>query len=481
MKHTGAEDRPSTRAAGGVLEETRTSPSVQEAESGAGLVAAEATQPRRQPLPLRPLKDWNEFWFRPHHLTTAGFFRVLVGFTVLSKLLMLLPVLGDFFSERGMLTLAQSQWVHPLPRICLFDYLPLDCAPAFFGVLLVLALMFTFGWLTRLTTILLFVGLLSIDNRNPWITNSGDRLLTLMLFYGIFSPWGGALSVDRLLALFKGDLSPTPPYGQGWAMRLMQLQICTMYLWSTVIKLRGQSWPAGEAVYWMTRNIERTRWPTPILPNTMIGVNLLNYFTLLVEGFFPFTVWAKRSRPYAIAGGLLLHLGIEQSMTIQIFGPLVMSAYLLFYSGEEVVAGWERLRAKLWDKPKVPVFYDGTCGFCTQSVVVLRAMDVFQRFEIMSALDPSVQKAYPDLDVERADRELLLKTSDGRWLGGFFAIRRILWSLPTTWLLAPLMYVPGVPWLGVRLYRWVADHRYLFKAGSGSCSLALPSRGVREE
>ncbi len=55
---------------------------------------------------------------------------------------------------------------------------------------------------------------------------------------------------------------------------------------------------------------------------------------------------------------------------------------------------------------------------------------------------------------------------------GFKAVRWILWRLPLTLPLAPLMYIPGVPWLGHKAYLWVAKNRYdLVPCKDGVCQL----------
>ena len=54
-------------------------------------------------------------------------------------------------------------------------------------------------------------------------------------------------------------------------------------------------------------------------------------------------------------------------------------------------------------------------------------------------------------------------------------IRWMAWRIPVLWWLAPLLYLPGVPWLGRKLYRWVAKNRYdLVPCKDGVC--ALPKR-----
>ena len=423
---------------------------------------------------IKPIRDWNDFWFRPQHMTALGLFRIALGLTALMKLFLLLPVIDDFFTEQGMMPLARSQYAIPPPRICLFDYLPLDIAPTFFAVSIVIAVLFTCGFMTRLSTIALFVCMISIDNRNLWVLNSGDKLMQHLLIYSIFAPMGAALSVDRLLALYRGSQTNGPVWGANWAVRLIQLQICTMYLWSTYIKLRGQSWPAGESIYWTSRNIERSRWPMPFLDDSMIGINFLVYFTLLVEGLFPFMVWHPKSRYYIIPAAFMLHLGIEQAMTIQVFSYVVFSSYIVFYKGEEIVAFWERVRSRVIRAAPTPVFYDGDCGFCTRCVHVVQAMDILKRLDFQNFRSPAVQTARPDLDLERCERELVLQDKNGDWYGGFYAFRWMAWRLPTLWLVAPFLYLPGVSWAGDRAYKWIADHRFLFKVGGSTSACALP-------
>lgn len=274
---------------------------------------------------------WNDFWFAPRDLRSVGRFRIALGLVVLMKLGLLVPVLDDFFSETGMLTLAQSRMKVPAPRLCLFDYLPVDCAPVFLGAMLVIAALFTVGWRTRLMSLLLYLGMASIDQRNWLILNSGDRLLTILLFFGMFAPLGATYSLDGLSARRRGRLPSGPVQGAYWAVRLMQIQICLMYFWSTFYKIRGEVWASGEALYWVLRNLERVRWPLPsVLSDTMLGVNFLTYGTLLVEMLFPVLVWPARTRALMLACGLVLHLGMEYALTIGIFQYVVLASYLLF-------------------------------------------------------------------------------------------------------------------------------------------------------
>ncbi len=49
---------------------------------------------------------------------------------------------------------------------------------------------------------------------------------------------------------------------------------------------------------------------------------------------------------------------------------------------------------------------------------------------------------------------------DGKTYGGFFAVRDIARHLPLSFLLALLLYIPGVSLLGVPVYQWISKNRY---------------------
>ncbi len=136
------------------------------------------------------------------------------------------------------------------------------------------------------------------------------------------------------------------------------------------------------------------------------------------------------------------------------------------------------------------VLYDGQCPFCCKSVVLLKQLDWLGRLTYANARDrDAVPPHEPPLDTGRLLDEMhLLPPRGGRVYRGFHAFRWIAWRLPLLWPLAPFLYVPGVPFLGQRLYRWIALHRFqLLPCHGGICTLktsddvattsSLPSRG----
>jgi predicted DCC family thiol-disulfide oxidoreductase YuxK len=122
------------------------------------------------------------------------------------------------------------------------------------------------------------------------------------------------------------------------------------------------------------------------------------------------------------------------------------------------------------------VLFDGDCAFCQRSIAILKKLDWLHRLHYQSAretdrLPPSTEP----LVQEKLIEEMHVVTPDRRRAyAGFRAFRWIAWRLPLTMLIAPLLYLPGVTWLGNKVYRWVAKHRFqLVPCDAGECKVPL--------
>ena len=66
-----------------------------------------------------------------------------------------------------------------------------------FGINLMAALFLLIGYRTKLFTFVCWFFCISIQNRNGFLLNSGDELLRMLLFWGMFLPLGAKFSLDR--------------------------------------------------------------------------------------------------------------------------------------------------------------------------------------------------------------------------------------------------------------------------------------------
>lgn len=419
---------------------------------------------------------WNGWWFHPIAPGPLGCFRILFGLLVLEYGLLLWPERALWFSERGVLPLAQADAfnggpVSP-PRLDLLHSVTGGPAlDAFFAVFILASVLLTVGLWTRLSSLAVFVGLLSLHNRDGAILNSGDTLMLVMAGYLLLAPAGAACSLDRLRRIWQGREQQTPPLIAPWAQRLMQLQVATVYCATSLSKLSGSRWQNGTAAYFPLHLPDTARFPVPF-SNDLWFIHLLTWGTLVVEVSLWTLVWFPRLRLWVLAAGVGLHAGIEYSLNIPLFSALMIVSYSVYLTARD----WERFT--VWanvrlQRARLRVVYDGECGFCRSSLLVVRYFDCLHLLAFLNGRDPVQLARVPGVTPEMSDKAAIAVDRQGRARAGFYAFRAIAWRLPACWLVAPLLYVPGVPWLGTRAYAWIAAHRSQLPVAAGEQACAV--------
>jgi predicted DCC family thiol-disulfide oxidoreductase YuxK len=123
------------------------------------------------------------------------------------------------------------------------------------------------------------------------------------------------------------------------------------------------------------------------------------------------------------------------------------------------------------------VLYDGQCPLCRKSVEILRRLDWLRKLRYGDARDPEQVPVHdPPLTPAQLLEEMHLLTPDGKHVyRGFAAFRWMAWQLPLLWPITLFLYLPGIPAVGVRLYRWIARNRFqLVPCQHGVCNVHGP-------
>ena len=131
---------------------------------------------------------------------------------------------------------------------------------------------------------------------------------------------------------------------------------------------------------------------------------------------------------------------------------------------------------RLHPEHKAIILYDGACPLCQRSVAVLQRLDWMNALRYQDARDTAALPAsQTPLEPQRLLEEMHLLAPDRkRVFAGFKAFRWIAGRIPLLWPLVPLMYLPGIPRLGQRLYLWVARNRFhLVPCHDGQCTIPL--------
>ena len=117
---------------------------------------------------------------------------------------------------------------------------------------------------------------------------------------------------------------------------------------------------------------------------------------------------------------------------------------------------------------KYDIFLDGSCSFCRWSQAKIEPYDSGERVRFLDYNDPAVA-ALATFPRGELDREMHMRTPEGKWLRGFEAWLVLLRVLPKLAWLGWIASVPPLRWLGPSVYGFIARHRYSLPGAPARC------------
>jgi len=391
------------------------------------------------------LYSWNDFFFTPQSPTPVALYRILYGLLIVADLALLHGDWLTWYGAHGLVSIDAFRKMSGYVSLNLFLIMPPGdlWVRAFFWVFLLFAVFLTVGFLSRFSSWAVFLCLSSIQRRNWYILHSGDTLLLVMGFLLLFAPAGAAISIDRLLRIWRGkdgvDVQPCSP----WVQRMMQIQTAMLYFSTFCWKTVGSDWVNGTALYYTTRLVEFQRFPVPILENGLV-IKLATWSTLVVEFAMGVLVWVRKLRYWILLLGVCLHLSIEYSMNIPLFQWTAMAGYVTFVDPADLSRAWAWLRRYLarWFGDTVDVIYDGASVGSSRLANVLRAADIFGRLKFIDRHSSEARAAWPVLAGWQGKTNLLVG-AHGALHEGFHGLIAISRLVPLLWWLTPASLASG--------------------------------------
>ncbi len=128
--------------------------------------------------------------------------------------------------------------------------------------------------------------------------------------------------------------------------RMIQLQVCLVYLYAGVQKCTSFFVSGGVLAYHLTQSKNYWRPYFDALFDPAKADRLVekfmtpqvqaapSIFTVILELGLPFALWHRRTRPFALVVGVLFHVGIAALMDIWTFSGVMLGSYLLFLDPE---------------------------------------------------------------------------------------------------------------------------------------------------
>lgn len=210
------------------------------------------------------------------------------------------------------------------------------------------------------------------------IDYGADAFAQIALFYFIFMPVGSALSVDNVI--FRRKVTPSSE--ARLSLRIWQIHLCIVYVFSGVSKALGTQWWNGEAI-WRTLMLPQfvqfdmawmASWPTIALSAGLL--------TLMVEIGYPVLIWIPRVRPYWMMATILMHVGIIEFLGLGIFGAVMivfnLGAFGVSETGPSVSLSlprwwtgatlWHFIRARLRQNPEAQTISSCTTANAASAV-----------------------------------------------------------------------------------------------------------------
>lgn len=326
----------------------------------------------------------------------------------------------------------------------------------------IFALMMMVGYRTRLATIASWLLLMSFQNRANLVGDSGDGILLLLLFWGMFLPLGARFSIDSALNTSPRRASDSL-LSVGTAALL--IQICLIYLAGIPLKLypfeTHQIWWRGEAIHYaLHRDLLATTWGMWLRQFAWL-LPALTYATLAIEGLGPllaFSPWRTGPcRTMAVMLFICLHIGFAMFIVLGLFPLVCITGWLVFLPNWLWDKLFDRLRRSR--KRKVTIFFDNDCSFCQKAVRLIHTFLLLP--------ETTVKPAQSDESIHRQmhDHNSWIVVDDrGQHHWGFKGVLAVSRASPLLALVEPMLAGRPVRWAGGLLYAWTAGHRRLLSA-----------------
>lgn len=326
------------------------------------------------------------------------------------------------------------------------------------GLFLIAALFAAFllvGFRTRTVTIVSWVLLLSLQNRNPQILSGEDNLIMVLAFWAMFLPLGARFSIDA--ALDRRAL-PAPNAYYSLASAALLIQGMSMYFFSALLKSDAQWVPEGTAVYYA---LQLDYFATPFalwfrqFPDLLQG---LTYYVWMLELVGPLLIFLpifhRTLRLAMLVAYITMHMGFFLCLEIGLFPFVSILMNLTFVSGWM----WDSLdrRMRPAARKSLRIFYDEGCGFCHKTCRLLVTFLILPGVPIRPAqTDP---KAAVLLAINNS--WVVSDGEDGDYLE-WDAVRHLFACSPLFWPLAKIMSVAPLQKLGNQFYQHIARNRPL--------------------
>ncbi len=260
---------------------------------------------------------------RPLHVRGLRYARVLLGAIMLYIYGINFAQRHTLFGPQGILTDTDTFSLFHVANPLTFDLLYL--------LAMAMALCFMLGIGGRLITLGNLLFFWSWTNSALLIGDGGDNILRIMLVYFVLLEVSGP-PPDRERTLWQKISAIAHNAG----LLAIAIQISTVYFTAGLMKVQGEMWQDGTALYYILqvdefRNPAVVKW---LLPHTTLLV-IASYATVFFQLAFPWMLLHPRAKWIAVAVSITFHLGIWITMNLPSFSLIMIALELPLLSDRD--------------------------------------------------------------------------------------------------------------------------------------------------
>ena len=318
-------------------------------------------------------------------LRTLALFRVCFGFILLADLVSRSTDLVDHYTDRGVLPTEAARTalnefgfsLHLLNGSVYFQ-------ASLFVVAGVFAIALILGYRTRLSSMVSWILLASLNHRNYHVLQSSDTLMLCLLFWSMFLPLGARFSVDGTLNKEERGANTHCSF----ASAALVIQVLSVYFFGALLKTSPAWVPDGNAVYFALHyDAYASRlgiWAGGLPVELLRYVTYFVYYVELFGSILILSPWFNyRFRLTLIPLLVMMHIGFALLLAVGNYPYLSITSLMVLIPGKL----WDDLgnrRASL-QRPTVKFYYDGPCDFCRKVCLILRELLALRRSPVLPA------------------------------------------------------------------------------------------------
>lgn len=281
------------------------------------------------------LDDW---FFAEQRVHALALTRIIFGVALFVTYLCYSPYLEWYWGSDGLLPyIFNLKPPYTLTQTALWPI---------FGALMLSALCFTVGLFTRIAGLLLLAGHFCFIRWGVLHTWGWAETMPLLLLYVSLSGAGRWLSVDAWWAARQGR--PISPTASRWALRLVQIHVCMIYVAAGWHRIDDGGWLRGEMVYEAMSNTWYTRLPLVDFQPYKAVMAWATWGTEFLELLAPVALWLRPTRKIWMIGLIAMHTGLHLGASVGMWQPMMVGSLLSFADPQSVegLASW--LRRRIW-------------------------------------------------------------------------------------------------------------------------------------